>query len=73
MAQGLRLHHHQYFDYRIQTWYDHEQHCVKKKITYMCMICGQLKHEIYECYQPPPQSKGNKSLEKNKKKFSNHL
>lgn len=38
MAQGLRLHHHQYFEYHFQTWYDHEQHCVKKKITYMCMF-----------------------------------
>lgn len=68
MAQGLRPHYHQYFEYNIQTRYDKEQHCIKKKITYMCMICGKLHNEVYDCYEPPPKSK-NKALERNKKKY----
>lgn len=68
MAEGLRPHHHQYFEYHIKTWYSNEQHCVKKKITYMCMICGKLKKETYDCDTPPSKHKGIKTLEKQKRK-----
>lgn len=37
---------------------------------HMCMICGRIRYEKYDCYVPPPKSK-NKSLERNKKKYGN--
>ena len=36
----------------------------------MCMICGRIRHEKYDCYLPPPKEKDkSKVLEKNKRKF----
>ena len=72
MAQGLRPHHHNCFIYGIKKHYDYKRHCVIKKVTYKCMMCDYMTHEVYECYEPPPKSKSNKVLEKHKKKFSNH-
>ena len=63
MAQGLRPHHHCCFIYAIK------KHCMIKKVTYKCMMCDYMKHEVYECYEPPPKYKGNKMLEKHKKKY----
>ena len=60
MAEGLRPHYHQ----------DKIRHIIVKKIQYMCMICGRIRHEKYDCYVPPPKSK-TKSLERNKKKYGN--
>lgn len=70
MAKGLRPHHHCCFIYDIKRHYNHKRHCVIKKVTYKCMMCDYMTHEIYECYEPPPKFK-NKSLERNKKKYSN--
>lgn len=70
MSEGLRPHHHQYFEYNTESWYDEKQHCLKRKVTYMCMICGNLRHEVYDCYQPPPKEKDkSKVLNKNKKRY----
>ena len=70
MAQGLRPHRHQAFEYRTEQYFDSKRSCLVKKIQYMCMICGRIRHEKYDCYVPPPKSK-NKSLERNKKKYGN--
>lgn len=76
MAEGLRPHHHQEFEYRTIQYFDkkrhynHKKHCVIKKVTYKCMMCDYMTHEVYECYEPPPKSK-TKALERNKKKYSN--
>ncbi len=68
MSQGLRPHYHQEFEYRSEQYYDRKRHCIVKKIQYMCMICGRIRHEKYDCYLPPPKDKS-KVLEKNKRKF----
>lgn len=68
MAEGLRPHHHQEFEYRTIQYFDKKRHVIVKKIQYMCMICGRIRHEKYDCYVPPPKSK-TKSLERNKKKI----
>lgn len=64
MAEGMRRHHHQEFEYRTIQYFD-------KKIQYMCMICGRIRHEKYDCYVPPPPKSKTKSLERNKKKYGN--
>ena len=69
MAEGLRPHH-QEFEYRTIQYFDKKRHVIVKKIQYMCMICGRIRHEKYDCYVPPPKSK-TKSLERNKKKYGN--
>lgn len=53
MSEGLKRHHHQYFEYDIKSHYDKNKKVMVRNITYMCMICGRLKHETYEEYQPP--------------------
>lgn len=70
MSQGLRPHYHQDFEYRSEQYYDRKRHCIVKKIQYMCMICGRIRCEKYDCYVPPPLKRKDKSkvLEKNKKK-----
>lgn len=70
MAQRLRPHRHQEFEYRIVRYFDKKRHVIVKKIQYMRMICGRIRHEKYDCYVPPPKSK-TKSLERNKKKYDN--
>lgn len=70
MAQGLKPHHHCCFVYDIKRHYNHKKHCVIKKVTYKCMMCDYMTHEIYECYEPPPKSK-TKALERNKRKYGN--
>ena len=68
MAEGLRNHFHQDFEYRTEQYYDRKRHVIVKKICFMCMICGRTRYEKYDCYVPPPNSK-TKSLERNKKKY----
>lgn len=70
MAEGLRPHHHQEFEYHTVQYFDKKRRVIVKKIQYMCMICGRIRHEKYDCYVPPPKFK-NKSLERNKKKYGN--
>ena len=70
MAEGLRPHRHQEFKYRTVRYFDKKRHVFVKEIQYMCMICGRIRYEKYDCYVPPPKSK-NKSLERNKKKYGN--
>ena len=53
MTQGLKPHHHQYFEYGIKSRYDAERGVMVRNITYMCMICGRMTHEVYEDYVPP--------------------
>ena len=55
MAEGLKPHHHQYFEYDCKSHFDSRRHVIVKKVTYMCMICGKLSHETYEEYCPPPK------------------
>lgn len=57
MAEGLRPHHHQEFEYHTIQYFDKKRHVIVKKIQYMCMICGRIRHEKYDCYVPPPKSK----------------
>ena len=63
MAKGLRPHYHQEFECRTVQYFDKERQVVVKKIQYMCMICGHIRHEKYDCYVPPPKQK-NKSIRK---------
>ena len=70
MAKGLRPHYHQEFEYHTVQYFDKKRRVIVKKIQYMCMICGRIRHEKYDCYVPPPKSK-TKSLERNKKKYGN--
>ncbi len=51
MAEGLRPHHHQEFEYRTIQYFDKKRHVIVKKIQYMCMICGRIRHEKYDCYR----------------------
>ena len=71
MAEGLRQHHHQEFEYRTIQYFDKKTHVIVKKIQFMCMICGRTRYEKYDCYVPPPKHK-NKVLQKNKNKHNNH-
>lgn len=57
MAEGLRHHFYQEFEYRIEQYFDNKRSCLVKKIQYMCMICGRIRYEKYDCYVPPPKSK----------------
>ena len=52
MAEGLRPHHHQEFEYHTVQYFDKKRHVIVKKIQYMCMICGRIRHEKYNCYVP---------------------
>lgn len=70
MVEGLRPHHHQEFEYRTEQYFDKKRSCLVKKIQYMCMICGRIRYEKYDCYVPPPKSK-TKALERNKRKYGN--
>lgn len=47
MAEGLRPHHHQEFEYHTVQYFDKKRHVIVKKIQYMCMICGHIRHEKY--------------------------
>ena len=71
MAQGLRPHHHCCFIYGISRYYDKNKGCMIKKVTYKCMMCDYMTHEIYECYEPPPKTHANSVLQKNKRKYGN--
>lgn len=72
MSEGLRPHYHQWYIYDIRRYFDKQKGCMIKNATFRCMICGKECHERYE-YKPPPRKyKLCKSLEKNKRKFSNH-
>lgn len=62
MTKGLKPHHHQYFEYGIKSRYDAERGVMVRNITYMCMICGRMTHEVYEDYVPPPKQKKPKAL-----------
>ena len=57
MAQGLKPHHHNYFDYEIRQHYDRKHRKIIKKIHKMCIICGCDKWECVECYIPPQNKK----------------
>lgn len=73
MGEGLRPHWCQPYVHDVEHYYNHQKGCMIKKVTYRCMICGDERHEYYE-YRPPPNKEKNKSktLEKNKRKYSNH-
>lgn len=62
MSEGLKPHHHQYFEYGIKSYYDAERGVMVRNVTYMCMICGKLSHEKYEDYVPPPKQRKDKAL-----------
>lgn len=64
MAEGLKPHHHQYFEYDCKSHFDSRRHVIVKKVTYMCMICGKLSHETYEEYCLPPKERKPKALMK---------
>ena len=64
MAEGLKPHHHQYFEYDCKSHLDNRRHVIVKKVTYMCMICGRLSYETYEEYCPPPKERKPKALMK---------
>lgn len=68
MSEGLKRHHHQYYEYHIKNYYDKYRHVMVKHITYRCMICGKTSHERYEEYQPPPKIRKNKALIRYRKK-----
>ncbi|MFQ6792909.1 MAG: hypothetical protein ACLRT4_13860 [Thomasclavelia sp.] len=71
MSNGLKPHYHQDFEYRSYQYYDSKRHCIVKKIQYMCMICGRIRYEKYDCYVPPPKSKDKtKVLQMNKHKHT---
>lgn len=61
MSQGLRPHHHQYFEYRTEQYLDKKRHAIVKKVQLMCMICGCIRNEKTDCYIPPPKRKNKKS------------
>lgn len=70
MAQGLRHYLHQEVEYRTESYIDEERGVSVKKIMYMCMICGRVRCEKYDCYLPPPKPKDkSKVLEKNKRRY----
>jgi len=74
MSQGLRPHYHQCYEDKVETYFDKSRGCLVKKVTLKCMIphCNFTRHEIYECYYPPPRQKDkNKVLQRNKSKHSN--
>ena len=53
MAEGLRPHHHQEFEYHTVQYFDKKRHVIVKKIQYMCMIQGWLlfiflKRNLYD-------------------------
>lgn len=73
MSQGLRPHYHQYYIYDIKRYFNHQKGCIVKDATFRCMICGKEYHERYEYKPPPRREKSCKVLEKNKKKYSNHM
>ncbi|WP_442559738.1 hypothetical protein [Eggerthia catenaformis] len=64
MSEGLKRHHHQYFEYDIKSHYDKNKKVMVRNVAYMCMICGRLKHETYEEYRPPPKCKKIKRKER---------
>lgn len=71
MAEGLRHHFHQEFEYRTEQYVDEKRGVIVKKIQYMCMICGNIRYEKYDCYLPPPKYKDkNKVLQRNKRRVS---
>ena len=70
MSEGLKPHHHQEFEYRTEQYIDSKKHCLVKKIQYMCMICGRIRYEKYDCYLPPPKQKDkSKVLNRNKQRY----
>lgn len=72
MSEGLRPHRHEWHEHKIKRYYDEEKHCMVKDVMFRCMICGKIYHERYEYKPPPKKYKSCKSLERNKKKYSNH-
>ena len=64
MAEGLRKHYHQYYLYGLKKYYDERKHCLIKKATFRCMICGKEYYEVYEMNPDPPGYRGNKALNK---------
>lgn len=72
MSEGLRPHWCQPYLYDVKHYYNKSKGCMVKDVTYRCMICRKERHERYE-YRPPPRKyKSCKSLERNKRKYSNH-
>lgn len=74
MGEGLRPHWHQPICYREVEYDDHTQGIHVRKCYMQCMICQkELRPEFYysAIKGPPKAHKGNKSLEKHKKKFGN--
>ena len=70
MSQGLRPHFHQYYEHRVDSYFDNQKGCMVKEISYRCMICGRIRHEKYDCYIPPPKPKDkSKVLERNKRRY----
>ena len=45
MAEGLRPHHHQEFEYRTIQYFDKKRHVIVKKIQYMCKITVGISKE----------------------------
>ena len=63
MSEGLKRHHHRYFEYDIKSHYDKNKKVMVRNITYMCMICGRLKHETFEEYQSIRKSDGKRDYQ----------
>lgn len=69
MGEGLRPHHHVYYEVETKYYHDHEKGCAVRNTTFRCMICGKEYHERYEYHPPPGKSS---KLEKQKKKYDSH-
>lgn len=76
MGEGLRPHWHEPYCYREIEYDDHKRGVHVRKCCKRCMICQkELRPEFYysAIKGPPIKDKcKNKTLEKHKKKFSNH-
>ena len=74
MAEGLRNHWHVPYCYKIVEYDDPEINAHVRKCLRACMICSkELRPEFYYSVikAPPKEHKGNKSLEKHKKRYGN--
>lgn len=70
MGEGLRPHHHIYYEVETRYYHDHEKGCAVRNTTFRCMICGKEYHERYEYHPPPDGVKHVKSLDKQKRKYN---
>ena len=75
MSQGLRPHRHFQVCYKEIEYYDYERGVRVRKCLMYCPICKmELRPEYYysQIKAPPKACKGNTSLDRNKRKYSNH-